>query len=174
MLIPPTIWPFRPPSSNSNLQTGSAQQHGKRVREGRGGEVLCLPANTEQCVSIQLKFYFWLSHTFVCMCDRFWAKWEFGHFSIFLWFSDNVGLWGISRSHDMYRAQKLESAVVKDAPQWLLCLLVAKVLLYIELGVHISTWSYCTSEMHSNCPSPYLTLSKNYAELWGCTPSLAN
>ena len=75
-------------SSNCNLQTGSAQQQGKRVRgggqAGGGQEVLCLLANTEQCVSIQLKFYFWLSHTFECMCDRFWAKWELNHFSIFL------------------------------------------------------------------------------------------
>ena len=47
------------------------------------------------------------------MCDRFWAKWEFGNFSIFLWFSDHVGLWGISRSHDMYRAQKWSQQYLK-------------------------------------------------------------
>ena len=140
MLIPPTIWPFRPPSSNSNLQTGSAQQHGKRVREG--GEVLCLPANTEQCVSIQLKFYFWLSHNFLCMCDIFWAKWEPGNFSIFLQSNDAVGLWWISQLLGVCVSPpaKLDSAVavVKGALKWLLAVLVQHFCHIVELAMY---WS---------------------------------
>ena len=130
MLIPPTIWPFRPPPTvicKLVLHNSKGKGSGGRERAGGGGgeEVLCLPANTEQCVSIQLKFYFWLSHTFECMCDRFWAKWELDHFSIFLWFSDIVGLWGISRSHDMYRAQNWSQQLLKmhlnDCSTWVWC-----------------------------------------------------
>ena len=97
-------------SPNCNLQTGSAQQQGKRVREG--GFFVCLQIRNNASL-FSSKFYFWLSHKFECTCDRFWAKWEFCNFSIFLWFSDSVGLWWISRSHDMYRVQKWSQQQLK-------------------------------------------------------------
>ena len=162
-------------SSNCNLQTGSAQQQGKRVREG--GFFVCLQIRNNASL-FSSKFYFWLSHKFECTCDRFWAKWEFCNFSIFLWFSDSVGLWWISRSHDMYRAQNWSQQLLKMhlndcCSTWVWCCIYQ---LPCTSSTSTSTQLATVLEMHSNCrrASPYLALSKNCAELWGCTPSLAN
>ena len=125
-------------SPNCNLQTGSAQQQGKRVREG--GFFVCLQIRNNASL-FSSKFYFWLSHKFECTCDRFWAKWEFCNFSIFLWFSDSVGLWWISRSHDMYRAQKWSQQQLKMHSNNCRSTCITRYWVWL---VH------CTTEMHCN------------------------
>ena len=147
-------------SPNCNLQTGSAQQQGKRVREG--GFFVCLQIRNNASL-FSSKFYFWLSHKFECTCDRFWAKWEFCNFSIFLWFSDSVGLWWISRSHDMYRVQKWSQQQLKMHSNNC-CTCITRYWVWL---VHLLyNWNAL------QLPPPPLNLGKNYAELWGCTPSL--
>ena len=112
MLMPPTIWPFRPPPTViCKLVLHNSKGKGSGRGRGGGGSLFACKYGTMRLHSAQILF---LAFTHVCM--HVWqilgkmGIWPF--FSIFLWFSEFVKDFPVTR---YVSCAKVESAVVKDA-----------------------------------------------------------